>query len=187
MNEEVKKIILEALKKAVKAVKERDVTTLKDLSNYTIHSASTTQDEDSISSAVLMYSLFKIYERSDYEDLKSWQLFNHNAEIYLQNAYNYLNRNDIEKYRKAIKEFLDSVDKLDKKLKNYIEDVLESAKISKGSRLYEHGLSMGRTAELFGVSQFELMDYVGKTGIANVTPSIINIKKRLEKARSIFK
>ena len=186
MNEEVKSIILEALKKVLKAIKEKDVVSLKELSNSTIHSASTTQDEDSISFAVLAYSLFKIFERSDYENLGSWDLFSHNADVYLKNAYDYLNRKNIDKYRSSVNDFLKSIDDLDKKLRDYIKDVLEGARVSKGSRLYEHGLSLGRTAELLGISQFELMDYVGKTGIADVTPTTVDIKKRLAKARSLF-
>jgi len=187
MNKEIRAIILDGLKKAIKSIEEGDIKTLKELSNYTIHSASTSQDEDSITFTVLMYALFKVYERKDYREMESWNLFDKNAKSYLRAAYNSLNKKDTEGYRKDIREFLKSIDKLDNKLKNYIQQVIESSKISKGSRLYEHGVSLGRTAELLGVNAFELMDYIGETGISDIMSETVDVKKRLAKARGLFK
>jgi hypothetical protein len=60
------------------------------------------------------------------------------------------------------------------------------SKISKGSRLYEHGISIGRTAKLLGVSKWDLMQYAGKTGIHEVV-SGINVGERIKYAKSLFK
>jgi len=80
------------------------------------------------------------------------------------------------------------MNKLDSKLSVYVEEVFDKAKINKGSRLHEHGLSLGRTAKILGVSEWELMDYVGKTGIADVKLNLTkNIGERLKFARSLFK
>jgi len=79
------------------------------------------------------------------------------------------------------------INKLDLKLKEYIQDVLLKAKISKGSRLYEHGLSMERTAFLLGITQYELMDYIGKTHIADVRMKVLmHPKDRMKIARELF-
>ena len=64
-----------------------------------------------------------------------------------------------------IRNILKHIGRIDDKLKLYIDDVLDKAKIVKGSTLYEHGVSIGRAAELLGISQWELMSYVGKTKI----------------------
>ena len=65
--------------------------------------------------------------------------------------------------------------------------MLNKARINKASRLYEHGISIGRTAELLGVTRFELMDYVGKTYIADVKENMtIGARERLMIARRLF-
>ena len=66
MNDNVKRDILRTLNRTVEILKEKDVTDLtelKELSNTTVHNASIYQDEDSVSVAVLIYSLSKIFER----------------------------------------------------------------------------------------------------------------------------
>ena len=68
-------------------------------------------------------------------------------------------------------------------LKNYIQDVLKKAAINKGSRIYEHGVSMGQTAKLLGITPWELAEYSGQTGSADVNLSItLDVKKRIKNA-----
>ena len=76
--------------------------------------------------------------------------------------------------------------KLDPKLKIHIKEVFEKARINKASRLYEHGISAGRTADLLGISTWELMDYSGTTGLADkgITK---DVKERIKIARELFK
>ena len=60
--------------------------------------------------------------------------------------------------------------------------------INKASRIYEHGISMQRTAELLGISEWELSEYAGRTGISDVNLSItMDIKTRIEKAMELFR
>lgn len=187
MDNKVRDIILGALKEAVNALGKKDVKALKEISNRTMHSSSIMQDEHSITFSVLIYSLFKIYERDDYKKYESWYFFDDNIKTSLKLASERLEKNDDKGYDTVITNLLKSVDRLDKKLRGYIKDVISNAKISKASRLYEHGISIGKTAELLGINSFELMDYIGKTGIADVTPVLRTIKLRLEKARSLFR
>lgn len=57
------KNILRILKETEEAIKNNDSYKLHQLSNQTIHSASTKQDEDNISIAVTIYSLGKIFQK----------------------------------------------------------------------------------------------------------------------------
>src|SRR3989344_1772475 len=87
----------------------------------------------------------------------------------------------------SVKEFFSLVDRVAGKLKFYIKEVIDTAKISKGSRLYEHGVSLSKTADLLGVSAYELMSYIGKTGIADVDAPLKNtVRKRLSFTRGLF-
>ena len=68
-----------------------------------------------------------------------------------------------------------------------MQEVIEEAKIKKGYKLHEHGISLGRTAEILGISQWELMNYVGKTKISDVDIVPTDVVQRLKLARGIFK
>jgi len=51
-------------------------------------------------------------------------------------------------------------------LSNYIKDIFEKARINKAFKLYEHGLSSQQTAELLGISSWDLASYIGQSSIS---------------------
>jgi hypothetical protein len=188
MKQEVKEDILSILQESFDAIKKRDILQLQELSNHTLHDASIFQDEDSISIAVVIYSLSKIFERTRYEQYKNWNIFYKIIVENLEKAQEYLKNNNFNEYNYCIKNILSVIDRLDEKFRRYISDVIEKARISKASRIYEHGISIGRTAKLLGISEWELMDYAGKTGISDVELSISkDVKQRIKFARGLFK
>ena len=166
----------------LKVKEEKDIMDMKELSNHTIHNASIFQDEDSVSVAILIYSLSKIIER------KQGELNYTNINNLLKAAYNSLDNNDVEDYRRRIRRLFHFISTIDTKLKLYIEEVINQALIKKGSKLYEHGISLARAAEVLGISQWELIFYIGKTKIPDSHEiEIISLKNRLNHARSLFK
>ncbi|MBS3143837.1 hypothetical protein J4446_03120 [Candidatus Woesearchaeota archaeon] len=187
MDEGVKKEILETLKGSIEAIAKDDVKKLRDLSNRIINSSSLDQDEDVITMAVMLYSLSKIYERTDYRKYSGWKLLNETIRNSLRGALFALENSDVTNFEKNMKNILDVIDKLDNKLKSYIKDVIHDAQIARGSRLYEHGLSLGRTAELLGIDKWELTEYVSKTGIAEVKEGFtLTEEKRIKSLRRLF-
>ncbi|MEK6850569.1 MAG: hypothetical protein AABX85_03265, partial [Nanoarchaeota archaeon] len=64
--------LIEVLKNTKESLKSYDTNRLKDLSNQTIHHASTHQDVGCVSLAVLIYTLSKLIERGDYKRIKNW-------------------------------------------------------------------------------------------------------------------
>lgn len=184
MNEIVKKDILLILSDIIKILtvkEEKDITEIKELSNHTIHNASIFQDEDSVSIAILIYSLSKIIER------KQGELNYNNLLNLLKTASKHLTSDDINNYRKIINKMFKFISSVDSKLKLYIEEVINQAQIKKGSKLYEHGISMARAASILGISQWELMSYIGKTNITEIAlEEPIDIKTRLKFARGLF-
>lgn len=187
MEEKVKNDILAVLKESLTAVKDNDTVKLKDLSNQTIHDASTLQDEYSISIAVIIYSIAKIFERTRYREYEDWKVFYENLVDGLTKAKKALENDEVVEYEHNIHRILQVVDKLGRKFRNYVIDVINKAKISKASRMHEHGLSIGRTAELLGISEWELTSYIGETGIADVPFNVTKTEKeRLKAARKAF-
>ena len=180
--------IITILEKAKKALKEEDSVTIKELSNRTVHSSAIYQDPDNINIAVILYALSKIIERTHYRELEGWGKFRETYETSLENALIALKRNDIEVYREQIDQIKESVRKLSGHLKTYIEEVFRKANINKASRLYEHGISMESTAKILGISIWDLNNYVGQTGIADVNLAYtLEIKQRLKNVEEIFK
>lgn len=177
MDEIVRVDILKVLDASSKMIERLDIIGLKDLSNHTIHNASIFQDQDSVTIAVIMYTLAKIFEREKAIDKGVVPIIN--------NAKNALFDNKFEEYRLDLTKLYDIIKDKDAKHKLYVQEVIEQAGVKKSSKIYEHGVSMAQAASILGVSQWELMEYIGKTNIPE-TFERINLKQRISNARKIF-
>lgn len=177
MEELVKKDILNIIEKTLEAIKEGNLGNLEKLSNHTIHNASIFQDEHSISIAVIIWSISKILNRIGSDNI----LVN-----LLDEALRELRDGDIGSYSDTIRTLTQHLHSLDKKANLYLQEVLKRAQIKKGSKLYDHGISLGRASELLGISQWELMSYVGKTNLSDEDSKGVSIKKRLDFSRRLF-
>ncbi len=178
MIEEVKRDILSVLRDAEAAAIKRDSLHLKEISSHTVHNSSIFQDEDSISIAVVIYSLSKICERNDSSLDAASRMLKH-ARVHLQ-------KDEIHRYKHVIRKLAQFISRLDSKFSIYVQDVFDQAEIKKGSRLYYHGISLGQSASLLGVSQWELMSYVGKTQMIDNSERIGNVRQRIGFARKLF-
>jgi len=184
--EEELKNILEILLNCKKALKTENVVLMKEMSNRTIHSASIYKDPDSITIAVTVYALSKIIERKKYQQYKDWPSFFERFSKDIEKAIVHLEKRQFEQFRKDLYDIRKAANQLSGHLKRYIQDVFRKAMINKGSRIYEHGISLTETASLLGITTWELAEYVGMTGISDVDLSItmpieerINLTKRL--------
>jgi len=169
------------------ALDKHDAYEIKKLSNQTIHTAATSQDPDNIIVAVLIYSIGKIIERDNYKSMEGWDVFYKNLIKEIDNAIKYLEANDLEKFRDCLGRIRNSINRIDSNLRVYIQDVLRKAEINKAFKLYEHGLSSQQTADLLGVTLWDLSTYIGQSSIseANISKSL-DVKKRIKYAEDIF-
>jgi len=187
MEEAVRKDIISILRKALDILKRDDIPELDALSDHTIHDASIYQDKDSLSIAVVIYALAKVIHRTEHAYIKDWKQIYGIIVDSLNKGLKELENNKEDAYRRYIKKILENIGKVEKKLKWYIEDVLDKARIVKGGKLYEHGLSVGQAANLLGISQYELMSYIGKTQIIDVFPEEgWPVAKRVAYAKKLF-
>jgi predicted S18 family serine protease len=179
MNENVRKDIISLLNDVVRSLQNHDVINLTELSNHIIHSASIYQDEYSISTAVIVFALSKITQRNNYVDVRIIALLN--------KAIHHLQKYQLNKYNKDIKKLVAQISKSDTQLDLYIQHVMDEANVKKASKIYEHGISLGQTAQLLGISQWELMKYVGNTKITDNFVEKVSINTRLKQAFDLFK
>lgn len=178
--------ILRILKETLEAIKTDNPAPLKDLSDQTLHEA-TTGDSDNIAVAIIVYSLGKILARQDYRTLKGWSTFQKTIISSLNCSINDLEQGNEEKFRKDFVFIRNAINKISGKLKVYIEDVFKKAEIAKASRIYEHGISLGKTAKMLGVSMYDLQNYTGQTGISEVSLNqTINAKTRIKMLEELF-
>jgi len=181
MRQIIKDDILAVLKDVIAALKEGDFITIGKLSNHIIHDASIFQEEDPLSLAVLVYALSKLIHRCVERQHEHPSVLQQ-----LEKAHQVLEQNKYDEYRGLVKNILREISQCDSRLKLYIREVIEQAKIKKASKLHEHGISIARTAELLGVDQWELQNYIGKT-VTEIPPNGITVQDRLRKARSLFR
>lgn len=182
-----KENILNILVETKEAIKKNDTFKLKKLSDRTVHTSSIFQDSDNIMIAVVVYSIGKILEREKYHSMKGWAGFIKAVIKNIESSIDFLKEDRIEEFRNSLVDIRNSIEKLSGNLKQYIQDVFKNATVNKASRIYEHGISLSQTANLLGVSVFELSEYVGKTGIADVNLGITrDIKSRIKLTEEFF-
>lgn len=180
MRQIIRDDLMMVLRKAIAAYEQRDFVELTSLSNHTIHDASIFQEDDPLSMAVFMYALSKVVERCAERA--------HSCPIVvpqMKTALFALERDDENAYRAVMKDLIREIGSYEAQLKMYIQKVIEKAKIKKGSKIHEHGISVARSAELLGLSQWELQVYIGK-GLHELKTTI-PVSERLRKARELFK
>lgn len=181
MEHEVKKSILAVLKSLKRMLESDKIISyeLKKLSNALMEDVSLFQDQDSISIAVLVYSLYKVFTKNP--GLEKTALLK-----LLKKAINAI---EVEaQFRTNIRLIFNQIKKYDKNIDTNIIEILRHAHIKKGLKVYEHGLSIGQAAEIIGISKWDLMDYLGNSHIVEKdVSSRIDNRTRLSFARGLFK
>jgi len=71
-------------------------------------------------------------------------------------------------------------------LKNYIEEILKKSSINRANKLYEHGISLGQTAKLLGLTQWEISEYAGQSKTDEYVSSLLSAKQRAKMAMEFF-
>lgn len=181
MDSKIKEDIKAVLKELITILthkNEGDALKVKELSNHVIHNAALFQDEDSISVTVLVYALSKLMEQGVVREYMEFRKP-------IETAYKFLNRNDVERFRRRLRKIFALVSSKDAKLRLYVEDVLNHSQVRRGCKICEHGVSCAKSAELLNISQWDLMQYLGKTLLADELKSS-DVRSRLRFARKLF-
>jgi len=177
----IREDILNTLQDVIRAIKAQDYAKLRELSNHTIHDASIFQEDDPLALAVLVYALSKVFLRCAEKNQSCPAVL-----PAIERAREVLSQGDEDSYRSLIKYLLREIGEIDQQMKLYVQEVIENARIKKGSKIHEHGISIARSAELLGVSQWELQTYIGQQHEENHYDGI-RIEERIRFTREIFK
>ena len=182
MKGQVKKAILDDLDQAIMVLESKNAKNaeeLKHLSNHAIEDVALHKDLDSISITVLIYSLYKTIFCLDEEDYLSMLSL-------LKKARRYLKDNNFGAYNRTIKKMFKVVERCNVKVKQHLQDVMQAARIKKGTVLLQKGLSLGQAAGLMGLSNWDLQQYASKTPLLFGHHEKIAAKDRLQRAFKVF-
>ncbi|MCK5624841.1 hypothetical protein KAI04_03295 [Candidatus Pacearchaeota archaeon] len=184
-----KENILKILEGTKTSIQKGDVVTIKNLSNQTTNTAALTHDPDNIAIAVIVYTISKLFERQDYQKLPGWQEFYNTIFKCIDNSIISIKNNDDAQIKTNLDCLRTSLVKVSGNLKKHIQDVFRKASINKASKIYEHGISMEKTAKLLGITMFELASYSGQREQVSETPIIkgVDVKSRINLAMEMFK
>lgn len=139
-------------------VSEGDYTAVKNLSDDMMHEAAVSQDKLSIRLAVMSHALADLMEnlKEEFEKEKERIL------VCLERAIDALKRKDLSSFESQISDVMRAIYKIDRKFPTRVESVLREARLMKGEKLYEKGVSLGRVADILGITAWELSERVGK-------------------------
>lgn len=182
-----KENVLRIFEETKEAIIKEDSFKLNNLSNQTINTASRTQDPDNIATAVVVYSIGKIIERKKYREFPEWNALYKKIISSIDEAIKAIRRGKDKDFKKSIDSLRDYINRLSGKLKEYVQDVFRKAEINKASKIYEHGISLGKTANLLGISLYELALYSGQSKISGVSDGVgLNTTSRVKLAMEFF-
>jgi len=180
--------ILKILEGVRSALESKNYVKIKNLSNKVVHHSSVHQDPDIISVAVIIYSLSKLIERESYKEEKNWIPFYKNYLKNISDMIKALKGKDISKFRDEVDANRKLIQNLSGDLKVYISDVFRRAKVNKASKIYEHGISMEKTAKILGISLWELAEYAGRTRVGDADLSVtLPIRQRIKYVEEMFR
>lgn len=178
---------IKILEETQEALKKDNSLKLKHLSDQTIHSVSAHQHTDYLIIATLVYALSKIIERKRTTEIKNWSSFVKRFNSDLSSAIKALKDKNQKEFLRNLENARKNFTNISVNLKPMIQEVLRKASINKASRIYEHGVSLGKTSKLLGISQWELSEYIGQKAIDPKYNRTINIKQRVKLAMEFFK
>ena len=179
--------ILRIFKETKQALEKEDSIKLNILSNQTINTASLTQDPENIAVAVLVYSLSKIVEGKKYHAFPKWKKSFKEIIMSIDQIISAIKREDNNLLTNSLKSMRAKISNLSNKLRSYIKEVFRQSSVNKASRIYEHGISMERTASLLGITMFELANYTGQENLPeSKLCKTCNVKDRVKVAMEMF-
>jgi hypothetical protein len=187
MQENIKKDLMQVLKNTMGAIKRNDLAELRAQSNKTIHNSSIYQEKYSISLSVVIFTLFKILEKGNYLHNENWPPIRKLILTELNISRNAIRKDKPYILSKSLRKIIQTLKKLDKQVGHFMQEATETSKIKKAYGIYRHGISVGKAADLLGISKWELQPYLGKTRESeNPYSQSKPVSERIKIAKDIF-
>jgi len=186
MRLEVVNDVINAIDETINALKNKRHAELHAISNHIIHIITIYQDPDLVDLAVAIYALDKIMETERFRTHPKMPEFEKFIIRNFESAKELLLAKKFDAYESLIRTILSNIEGFSKTIKFYIEDVIHFARIKKGTKIYEHGVSLGKATELTRTSKWDLLPSIGETLIHEFPVPELPVEKRLAQINLLF-
>ena len=176
-----------ALKALRKALKERDIAGMRKLSGSTIRVSAIGDGEDFFYVALASYMLSKIITKSHYFRQTGRGEFIDKVLDIIDRALVGLEKSRPDIYGRRIRQIIMEMRELEHGEQRYVHGLEAKARTKLASDLYAEGFSAGRAAEITGAHKRDIIQFSGRTLIADRTAQTKKVSERLSHVRSIFK
>jgi len=93
---------------------------------------------------------------------------------------------DPEKYNIAAGNLEETIGQMESEDQRFVKSLVEKGKLKTAAILYAQGMSLSLAAEVTGMSKQDIMDYSGKTMMADRVTEAVDISDRVKKAKKAF-
>ncbi len=91
-----------------------------------------------------------------------------------------------EKYSTALDNLEETVRGMESEDPRFVKSLMEKGRLKTAAILYAQGMSLSLASELTGVPKQDIMDYSGKTMMADRVMDTVSMKERIKSAKRIF-
>lgn len=189
INDEVLLIFKDKIVEGEITYQDIDSEKILELSNQMIHDSSIFQEKLLLKYSTLLYCIGKMIARQKTKsrNLDLGPIF---CQIYdkLKRVSENLKRKRMKAMERNMNDIFNLISKNDSKFNIYVQDIIHSTMIKKGSQLVQHGLSVETVSDLTGLNQWDLYAYLGKTNYETLLDEKVNkTERRLRHVKKLFK
>jgi len=175
--------LLSFLQRSISAFEKQDIFALKEIGNKAIEEAALANDKELARVALIIYALHKMSTKQHIVRHDRWADIKHDILFDLKKAAAAIEADNAKEFEYRLKAAIDSVKTTDQDLGNYVQNIVEKARVKYGSTAYSFGLSLGQSAALTNADKKQLLRYIGVTRIADRDVVTMGIGARLKKLK----
>ncbi|VVB73872.1 Uncharacterised protein [uncultured archaeon] len=175
--------ISECIDRLGKGFIKRDSHELREVMNHCAAKLITEEQHAYFLMALIAYILSKIAQKPRYRDPKVFR----NIEVSLANSLAHAKLNNMTALNRSLDGLLAAITELEKVDRRFVTNVVEKGRTKIAALLYAQGISLNRALVLTGARKQEVLNYSGKTMMADRFGRTLPASERLKNARRILK
>ncbi|MDO8627921.1 MAG: hypothetical protein Q7K42_05625, partial [Candidatus Diapherotrites archaeon] len=143
--------------------KDQEILELKKFSNKTIEEAALKNDKLLAEISLIAYALHKLLSKVHVIESMKWIRIRNAIFTSLDKSIFMLRAKKIAKFEAELGKISTNINNFDRDLGNFVQNVLDKAKIKQASRAYSAGLSLSQAAYLTNADKKSVQQYIGQT------------------------
>ncbi len=162
------------MKRAAAALKKEDPRMLREIAKELIIEAAEEYNREKASEAVISYALSKILSKVHIVNDRRWHEYKRALIDAIERDY-------------SPEKITAIISSLDEEMGNFVRSTLDKARLKMAAEAYGMGLSLRASANLTGADIHDLADYIGETKIHDEEEYSIDIRKRVEGLKRLWR